>query len=382
MVIDMRGHILPTLLIATCILALTPGGLAQPQSNPPERHLYKVVNRNGKTGFVDQTGQLVIGFDRFPGEAEIREFHEGLAAMCFPGPGHYCRAVGFVDRNGEMAIAPHFKNANGFSEGLAYVETDEMRGFIDRNGKVVIRLAASQRLRMDGFHEGRAIIFTPEGQEGFIDRTGKVVVEPRYSFISPFSEGLAAVISGDPRQAKYGFINPKGETVIPPRFEARIDPGWPYAGGNVHLSRFSEGLACVRVRELYGYINKKGEFVIPPKFALAGDFSEGLASAVENGKVGYIDKRGRWVIRPGFDNPYNSIHRPFGDGLAPVAVITNHQTRWGYVDKTGKMVIQPAFSDAFSFNNGVARVTVLDRLTDNLALRYIDKTGRFIWEPK
>jgi hypothetical protein len=383
---DMRTHILPTLLLATCVLALTSGpypGLAQSPTNPTSRPLYKVVNRDGKTGFIDKTGRLVIGFDRFPGDVEIRDFNEGLAVICLLNQGkHSCRATGFIDQRGEIVIAPRFKNARNFSEGLAYVETDEMQGFIDRDGKVAIKLEANQQLMMDGFHEGLAIISTEQGQ-GFIDRSGKVVIEPRYWHVQPFSEGLAAVASGIPqRDMKYGFINTKGEIVIPPRFEGRAVDGWPYSGGFIDTSRFSEGLARVRVGGLYGYINKQGDFVIPPKFALVGNFSEEMASAIENHKVGYIDKHGRWAIRPQFAQQSPSIYQPFGDGLAPVAVQTEDTVKWGYVDKTGRMVIQPAFAYAYPFKDGVARVTVWVPSARGLAGRYIDTTGRFIWEPK
>jgi hypothetical protein len=63
------------------------------------------------------------------------------------------------------------------------------------------------------------------------------------------------------------------------------------------MSRFSEGLACVRVANSYGYIDKQGNFVIPPQFAHAQEFSEGLAWVVTpDGKVGWIDSSGRYVI--------------------------------------------------------------------------------------
>jgi hypothetical protein len=366
---------------------LYPRGAQQP-SNPTARHLYKVINRDGKTGFVDQTGQLVIGFDRFPADVSIGDFHEGLAVICFPEPPYNgCRVIGYIDEKGDLAIAPRpYRAALYFREGLAYVGNDEMRGFIDRDGKLVISLASDQNIRF-GFYEGRCVIVTPQGQ-GFIDRTGKIVIEPRYSHVSSFSEGLAAVGTGDRshyyHNMKYGFIDRDGKMVIPPRFEARVEGGPGLGVTNIDTSRFSEGLARVRVGGLYGYINKRGDFVIPPKFALAGDFSEGLASAVENDKVGFIDKRGRWVIPPRFYNPGPYIiHQSFGDELVPVAVLTGRsEMSWGYVDKTGKLVIQPTFADAFPFKDGVARVRVSDPFCKCLADRYIDKTGRFIWEPK
>jgi hypothetical protein len=53
----------------------------------------------------------------------------------------------------------------------------------------------------------------------------------------------------------------------------------------------------------YGYINRKGDFVIPPQFLFAQLFSEGLAfvatldsKANQAKKVGWIDKDGQWVV--------------------------------------------------------------------------------------
>lgn len=79
----------------------------------------------------------------------------------------------------------------------------------------------------------------------------------RYDQIDAFSEGMAAVR----RDGKWGYINLKGEEVIPCQFSDAFPPG-----------QFSEGLACVvddrneADKKLWnrrvGFINKKGEFVI------------------------------------------------------------------------------------------------------------------------
>lgn len=79
----------------------------------------------------------------------------------------------------------------------------------------------------------------------------------RYDQIDAFSEGLAAVR----RDGKWGYINLKGEEVIPCQFSDDFPPG-----------QFSEGFACVvderseDDKNLWnrrvGFINKKGEFVI------------------------------------------------------------------------------------------------------------------------
>lgn len=79
----------------------------------------------------------------------------------------------------------------------------------------------------------------------------------KYDQIDAFSEGLAAIR----RDGKWGYINLKGEEVIPCQFSDDFPPG-----------QFSEGLACVvderseEDKKLWnkrvGFINKKGEFVI------------------------------------------------------------------------------------------------------------------------
>lgn len=75
------------------------------------------------------------------------------------------------------------------------------------------------------------------------------------------------------------------------------------------IDAFSEGLAAVRRDGKWGYINLKGEEVIPCQFSDAfpsGQFSEGLACVVDNRneadkklwnkRVGFINSKGEWVL--------------------------------------------------------------------------------------
>ena len=92
----------------------------------------------------------------------------------------------------------------------------------------------------------------------------------RYDQIDAFSEGMAAVR----RDGKWGYINLKGEEVIPCQFSDEFPVG-----------QFSDGLACVvddrseEDKKLWnkrvGFINKKGEFVITGDY-----FTEAPAGAV------------------------------------------------------------------------------------------------------
>ncbi|MCG4471067.1 WG repeat-containing protein, partial [Lawsonibacter sp. DFI.6.74] len=62
---------------------------------------------------------------------------------------------------------------------------------------------------------------------------------------------------------RWGYINKKGEVTIEPTFS--------------YVNQFKEGISLVETKNKYGYIDKTGEFIIKPKFDIANDFSQGLA---------------------------------------------------------------------------------------------------------
>ncbi len=118
---------------------------------------------------------------------------------------------------------------------------------------------------------------------GFINKDGKEVVKPVYDWVDDFFEGLARVEIND----KWGFINKEGKKVVKPIYD------W--------VSTFEEDLAKVEKDGKYGLINKKGEEVVKPIYDRVGSFSEGLASVKKNGKWGFINKTGEKVIKPIYD---------------------------------------------------------------------------------
>lgn len=403
-----------SLLFLICLSALTPATYSQAGDqlfrSQPSR-MYRVTGRDEKTseqkiGFIDRTGKMVIGFGRLPKTTiAVGDFHEGLAVIYLKkneGGDKMDYKVGYIGETGEVVIAPRFDTARDFSEGLAYVEATGFRGFIDRAGKPVIKI--SDDLVANDFHEGLAAVGTREWWRGrswgYIDRSGRLVIGRQYSFADDFSEGLAGVEVG----GKYGFINKQGEAVIPPRFELRKDQR--HSNLIVSSRRFSEGLACVKVGGLYGYglygyINKKGDFIIPPQFARAQEFSEGLAWVATKdektnvvNKVGWIDKTGRWVVTgvngrtfsrglPELFSYANELEDwRYSEGLVPFIVYSSGRVLQGYMDRRGEVAIRPAeFDRVGPFVGGLARVEFASPgLVGEYG--YIDKTGRFVWRSK
>ena len=173
----------------------------------PPSQLFRVsrddISGTSSVGFIDKTGKLVIGFDRLPENTMIvGEFHDGRARISVREAegandveGH---VMGYIDETAKVIIAPRFGTARDFSEGLAYVEAKGLRGFINRQGKLVIRIdnLGVDDLRATDFHDGMAAAKTkgdyPEW--GYIDRSGRLAIKPQYRFVDDFSEGLAGVV--------------------------------------------------------------------------------------------------------------------------------------------------------------------------------------------
>lgn len=219
-----------------------------------------------------------------------------------------------------------------FAEGLALVRSssDLRTGYMDRRGNVVV---APRFFAAGAFSQGLAPAQEEAGGGwGFVDRTGRFVIEPAFDAALPFSEGLAPVRRGD----LWGFVDRAGVEVVPPRFHET----WG----------FVEGRARAVMDGLVGYVDPSGTWVVEPGYFRAGDFHEGLAFACERSLCGFVDRSGAVVVEPRYDDAGS-----FSQGLAPVRV----GARWGYVDRAGQMAIAPVFDQAQPFAEGLARVSVV-----------------------
>ena len=302
-----------------------------------------VVAQEKKAGVIDKTGNFVI----FPQYDEIRDFHEGLAAV------KNGESWGFVDKTGKEVVSPRYYNVTGFSEGLAGVQRgyiDGPWGLIDKTGEEIVSPHYEMIL---GFSEGLAGVRLG-GKWGFIDKTGKEVISPHYDWILGFSEGLAGVRLG----GKWGFIDKTGRVVLSPRYDL--------------VTSFSEGLAAVQIGGKWGFIDKTGKEVVSPRYEWIDDFSEGLAGVEIDGKCGFIDKTGKEVISPRYNNHLHIYGWTFHEGLARVEI----GGKWGFIDKTGKEVVSFRYDEVGDFSEGLARVEIGGKWG------FIDKIGKEVVSPR
>jgi len=296
--------------------------------------LLEIAVSDGK--YVDQSGKLVIDKDLYRGW----DFSEGLAVAMRKDENLW----GYIDTSGEFAISPRFHWSQSdyvwsFSDGFAKIKAHDRYGFIDHSGKFVIE---PNLLDATDFHDGMARIVTegpcvyfPEGPCGgfnpvsvasrnerastpckfsYIDKNGSVVTQARFDAARDFSEGLAPVRIG----ALWAFIDKAGSMAIPPRFD--------------DAEPFHSGLSRVRVHGLYGYADRTGIVVVDPKYKYAEDFSEGFAVVGDGFDYWYINDHGKQTVQGKF-----AAASPFFKGLAQVR-LTDSPERFAYIDHSGHRV--------------------------------------------
>src|SRR5256714_3913941 len=197
------------------------------------------VERDGKWGFVDRTGKLVISLQF----ESANEFHEGLALVTAG------KKKLFIDASGRFIIEPKFDIVSDFSEGLAPVNIGQTR--IANIG----------------------LIANP-GKWGYIDKTGALVLPMKFTHAENFSEELAAVNLGDHDHG--GFIDHSGKI----GFEIPLD---------VTLG-FHEGVAGVLLNGSINYYDRTGKKIpISTEYGpKSSSFSEGLLPIQIRGKWGFV----------------------------------------------------------------------------------------------
>ncbi len=200
---------------------------------------------------------------------------------------------------------------------------------------------------ISSFHDGRSKV-KKDGKWGFINKKGELVIPCKdYWSIGEFSEGLASVqwieeIEGNGSKNS-GYIDINGNMVI--ELNTKYD----------QIGDFHEGLASISDYEKSGFINKKGQIVISCKYNSANNFSDGLAAVNLSSKMfdeshnyAYIDTKGNVVISLKNYGEINDFH----NGLARVS----KEQGYGYIDKSGREVIPCTYLDADDFSEGLALV--------------------------
>ncbi|MFD1552541.1 hypothetical protein DNU06_17075 [Putridiphycobacter roseus] len=219
--------------------------------------------------FIDRTGKVAFKTNYHP----QGNFNNGRALVKVNDE------ICYIDKKGKIVINTDYPYGTAFCEGIAKVWTGDSSKYIDTSGQIVFKLDG---MGHHDFKEGLVSVRI-NGQNCFLNKNGEVVVDSLNSTWACFdySDGLAQVtIPGT--NHKSGFIDKSGALVIPIKYS--------------NVRNFSEGLAAFKDSSLWGFINKKGDTVIPPQFeSISYGFSNGLCRFEKNSAWGYINQVGNII---------------------------------------------------------------------------------------
>ncbi|MEO8025587.1 MAG: WG repeat-containing protein [Bryobacteraceae bacterium] len=387
-----------------------------------------VMNFAGVLLFVAGTlGLCWVVLQEFPIHAfQPRKEASGMSRY----PIRVDKKFGFIDRQGQVVIAPQFDTVSEFSDDRARVYIGSLAGYIDRQGKMVIE---PKYATATDFAQHRAVVL--EGtQYMVIDPAGKVISKIPYRVLGEFHQELARVqktgekdASGKREPTTYGYMDRDGHVVIEPKYlpagdfpdDGGLNVGglnkeWQYfdTNGNVIFRipqgprlegaiGFHGGLLRVKEGFSWGFKDAHGEWRIKPTYDDAQDFKDGFASVESGGKWIEIDTDGKEVKRPAWhalkpisdglrlvaegdrmgyltpdDKPAFAFRKyedakSFSCGMAAVKV----DGSWGYLDRSGNLAIRALFNAATDFRDDLAWV-----MTNEGEMGYINVKGEFVWK--
>ena len=160
--------------------------------------------------------------------------------------------TGFRDLDGKIVIKPIYDNAEMFSEGLSTVQIGNQYGLIDETGKYVLPMRNMEYL--GSVHNGLAS-FSENDKYGFIDTSGQVKIKPQFDWVDEFSEGLCVVRNN---KDNHGYIDTTGRLIVDFQFQ--------------YANKFEQGRAKVEINNLWGAIDKTGKIIEPATHKYTSDW--------------------------------------------------------------------------------------------------------------
>lgn len=330
-------------------------------SRKNERTYLFPVEENGKWGYINQYGELIIPY-KFDG---ADDFYEGLAGVKVDS------LWGFIDTTGIIVIKPNYNLIGIFSEGFCSVGVWAHRKYdisfvIKRDGTIAFIPPVSSFLN---FKFGRSQIIV-EDEVWIIDTSGSKIIniDCKEAQESPMNEGILRVYCSNNANLSDStkYFDKDGKLLL------------AYSGFGFGVFRC--GLAKIILNDTsICYVDKKGNIKIKNlnRNYIYEDFSENRAVVfnTDSRLSGVIDTLGNVIVPYKYKTIYN-----YHEGLA--AFCTNDEKHWGFLNQQGDTVIHP-FKDEIwiskGFFHGLCKV-ISEGNTNHWG--YINKKGEFVWHTK
>jgi uncharacterized protein (TIGR02145 family) len=313
-------------------VALLMGFTFYPAYYPEESYMY---DEYGEVMYDPETGEPISAVSRYE---EIKYFLYNENLQRISNIEVYFDYESFAYNCVYESQQSNARDGVEFTDGDGYLIDENGNYIYDENGDLIYAYSEDNVKVVCKSDKYMNSVLIPEGIQwvgngirfrnsqgliGSVDLTGKVVQPFDYILMRPDTMGMFQV----KKEGKYGWVDVKGKTVIPPGF----DDAYPFD---------EYGTAIVVVEGKTGLINRKGLFIVPADYVEISRSSFGVlvcaktvSSDMDEQFTGYglIAPDGR-IITP----PLYGSHPYFNDeGKA----ITTLNGLYGVIDTTGKVFI-------------------------------------------
>ena len=221
-----------------------------------------------------------------------------------------------------------------------------------------------------------------KGQYGYINPKGEIQIKPKYKLVSLFTKGFAVVrIEAN----KWQVIDCNGNILIECSHWLPPIVGDAVIGVNslsesflykpltkekivvpqgILILRYSDELFLIKLGKREGYLDLNGKYFCDPVYENCNIFNEGLGCVKINGTYQVINKNKKIV--------FESTHS-IGSFSCGLATIADGIDKWGYINRKGMITIPTNFHYCELFYNDLA---VVQNSTSGYAV--IDKEGTIL----
>ncbi|MBI3138338.1 MAG: WG repeat-containing protein [Sphingobacteriales bacterium] len=278
-------------------------------------------------------------------------FSNGMARVMKAGKS------GYADQSGKLVIPIQFEKAGDFSDGLAFVKKNGKCYYINKTGanpfkstffcpaapaianasESLVRMLRSQEAeayKMARFSEGMAIVADSATKKtGFINVKGQLVIPATFIYAQPFREGISFVRVSPAEAPK--AINKKGELLFP-LTENQLPLPDGFKNGFARI--MEKPLAGSRNLDIYNYVDRAGKPLLAAPVRSAELFNGNFAVITEsNGEMALINRRGQKAFPETYHylepSPIKGIYyynREKGRGYGLIDTNGNTCTKVGY----------------------------------------------------
>ncbi|RFC53956.1 WG repeat-containing protein [Brumimicrobium aurantiacum] len=279
-----------------------------------------VVIKEGNHGYINKDGELLIDYQY----EEAMDFDQGRAVVVEKDK------YGMIDVSGTYVLNPEFEDIGSFNDGIAYVQSDSGFQYYTLDGSLAFSTIFDEAF---AHQDGKAKV-RKGNESGYIGLDGSFIVSTTNGTLTHFKDSIYVHILRDSMNLMYA------------------NGTYLFENGFDQIGTLVNNRAIVERDGKFGFVNGKGEIVIPikhhvyPNYLQFSQFKNGHVILKRMNKYAMIDSVGNSVLPAIFKGIGT-----YGD-LIPVS----KGDGWGYANSNVRLKIDYQYDYAFEFVNGKAIV--------------------------